>query len=253
MTEATGPVADGADGRLHLRLDGFDGPLDLLLDLARAQKVELRRISVLSLVEQYLEIVEGARRVRLELAADWLVMAAWLAWLKSRLLLPEGSAGAEEGEDAADSLHARLLELQAVRAAAAALGGRPRLGRDVWARGVPESFEVVDRSGFRLSLPALISAYLAGVGRAGRGLQYVPRTPVLWSVGEALERLDRLLGGMPDWSVLERFVPAGLQDGLHRRAAVASTLIASLEMARSGGLRLRQDQAFGPILLRSGG
>ena len=240
-----------ADDRLHVHLDGFDGPLDLLLDLARAQKVELHRISILSLVEQYLAIVEGARRVRLELAADWLVMAAWLAWLKSRLLLPDGAAG--DGEEAVGNLAARLRELQAVRAAAATLGERPQLGRDVFARGAPESFEVVDRSGFKLSVGALVNAYLAAVRRAGARRTYAPDVPVLWSVPDALGRLADLLGQMPDWSVLERFVPPGLADPLHRRAAVASTLVASLEMARAGELRLRQDQAFGPILLRSGG
>ena len=242
--------------RLYLQLDGFDGPLDLLLDLARAQKVELHRISVLDLVDQYLRIVEGARRVRLELQADWLVMAAWLAWLKSRLLLPDDPAAAEDAEAGAGNLADRLRELQAVRAAAAALGERRQLGRDVWSRGVPESFEVIDRSGYRLSTGALVAAYMAAMRRAGGLRSYTPPAPVLWSVNDALARLSALLGRMPDWSVLERFVPdlpVGQSGPLHRRAAVASTLIASLEMARAGALRLRQDDPFGPILVRGGG
>src|SRR5947199_10822422 len=127
------------DPVLHLRLDGFEGPMDLLLELARAQKVDLHRISILQLVEQYLAIIEGAHRVRLDLAADWLVMAAWLAWLKSRLLLPPGTEAAEEGEEAAEVLAGRLVELQAVRDLAVWLGERPQLGVDQFARGAPEN------------------------------------------------------------------------------------------------------------------
>ena len=244
-------MTDDAD-RLLLTLDGFEGPLDLLLDLVRAQKLDLARISILSLVEQYLAIVEGARRVRLELAADWLVMAAWLAWLKSRLLLPPGTSDSDEGEAAAGSLAARLRELQAVRAAAALLAARPQLGHDVFARGAPEDFTRIDRSGLALQAGGLVRAYLGAMRRAGSGRRYTPAPPVLWSVQDALARLGGLLRHVPDWSVLERFVPTGLDDPLHRRAAVASTLIASLELARAGELRLRQDQPFGPILLRSG-
>src|SRR6516225_1819035 len=135
MTSA-GPMSASEADRLALRLEGFEGPLDLLLDLARAQKVDLAKISILALVEQYLTVIEGARRVRLELAADWLVMAAWLAWLKSRLLLPEG-ADAEEGEQAAEVLAARLRDLSAMRSGAAWLSARPQLGQDVFARGAP--------------------------------------------------------------------------------------------------------------------
>ena len=252
MPDAVTDPGAGDPDRLHLHLDGFDGPLDLLLELARAQKVELHDISVLQLVDQYLRIVEGARRVRLELQADWLVMAAWLAWLKSRLLIPDDPAAAQEGEEGMGNLADRLRELQAVRGGAAMLGERRQLGRDVWGRGAPESFEVVDRSGYRLSTAALVASYLAAVRRAGARQSYRPRPPVLWSVNDALGRMSSLLSGMPDWSVLERFVPPGLSEPLHRRAAVASTLVASLEMARAGALRLRQDEPFGPILVRRG-
>ena len=143
---------------LVLRLDGFEGPLDLLLDLARAQKVDLARISILALVEQYLAVIEGARRIRLELAADWLVMAAWLTWLKSRLLLPEGD-DAEEGEQAADVLAARLRDLSAMRAGAAWLAGRPQLGQEVFARGAPEDHTEIDRSRLALDLSSPVPAW----------------------------------------------------------------------------------------------
>jgi segregation and condensation protein A len=130
---------------LVLRLDGFEGPLDLLLDLARTQKVDLAKISILALVEQYLAVIEGARRVRLELAADWLVMAAWLTWLKSRLLVPD-AAEVEEAELAADVLASRLRDLSAIRAAAVWLAARPQLGHDIFARGAPEDHTEIDRS-----------------------------------------------------------------------------------------------------------
>ena len=159
---------------LVLRLEGFEGPLDLLLDLARAQKVDLAKISILALVEQYLAVIEGARRVRLELAADWLVMAAWLTWLKSRLLLPEG-ADAEEGEQAADVLAARLRDLSAMRAAAAWLAGRPQLGQEVFARGAPEDHTEIDRSRLSLDLGSLVRAYLQAMRRRTGTRRYQPR------------------------------------------------------------------------------
>src|SRR5438046_615679 len=146
---------------LVLTLEGFEGPLDLLLDLARSQKVDLAKISILSLVEQYLAVIESARRIRLELAADWLVMAAWLTWLKSRLLLPAGTEAAEEAEQAADVLAARLRDLQTIRAAAAWLALRPQLGHEVFARGAPEDLTETDRSRLAMDLPALLRAYLA--------------------------------------------------------------------------------------------
>src|SRR6185437_2718925 len=167
VMDASSDPAILAPDSLSLRLDGFEGPLDLLLELARSQKVDLARISILSLVEQYLAVIESARRVRLELAADWLVMAAWLTWLKSRLLLPAGSDAAEEGEQAADILAARLRDLQSVRAAAAWLGARPQLGQDVFARGALEDHTEIDRSRLALDLGSLLRAYLAALRRAG--------------------------------------------------------------------------------------
>ena len=250
--EATSDPPAGAQA-LVLRLDGFEGPLDLLLELARGQKVDLARISILALVEQYLAVIEGARRVRLELAADWLVMAAWLTWLKSRLLVPAGGEAAEEGEEAADVLAARLRELQTMRAAAQWLGARPVLGQDVFARGEPEDFSVVDRSKLALDLTGLVRAYLGALRRAAASKPYRPPTVSLWSVQEALARLASLMGSLPDWSTLDAYLPEGLGTPLERRGALASTLLAGLEMARGGGLRLRQEAAFAPIEVRRGG
>jgi len=234
---------------LSLRLEGFEGPLDLLLELARAQKVDLARISILALVEQYLAVIEGARRVRLEMAADWLVMAAWLTWLKSRLLLPRGTEAAEEGEAAADILATRLANLSAMRTAAAWLGSRAQLGQDVFRRGAPEDFSEVDRSRLALDLGSLVQAYLAAMRRGGRNRRYQPRPITLWSVQDALRRLGVLLGSLPDWASLDQFLPDTLGSPLERRGALASTLLAGLEMARSGAVRLRQETDFGPILV----
>jgi len=236
-------------GQLLLRLEGFEGPLDLLLELARAQKLDLARISILALVEQYLAVIEGAQAVRLELAADWLVMAAWLAWLKSRLLLPAGSPEAEEGERAADVLAARLAMLEGTRAAALWLGVRTLLGRDVFARGMPESFVEIDRSRFRLDMSSFLAAYLGALRRAQQAVRYQPAPLTIWSVQDALGRLERLLGSLPDWVSLEQFLPEHVGGPEERRAALASTLLASLEMARDGALRLRQERPFGPVLV----
>jgi len=245
--------SEGGPDSLVLQLEGFEGPLDLLLDLVRTQKFDLGKISILALVEQYLAVIEGARRIRLELAADWLVMAAWLAWLKSRLLLPAQSPEAEEAEAAADVLAARLRDLQAMRAAAAWLGGRPQLGQEVFARGAPEDHTEVDRSRLVLDLASLVRGYVVAARRgAGRKRHYQPRPVSLWSVKDALRRLGALLGSLPDWSSLDAYLPEVLGDPLQRRAALASTLVAGLEMARGGALRMRQETAFGPILLRRG-
>jgi segregation and condensation protein A len=251
-TATAGAPVTAAPQSLHLRLEGFEGPLDLLLELARAQKVDVARISIVALVDQYLAVLEAARGLRLELAADWLVMAAYLAWLKSRLLIPpEEAEGEDDAEALAGQLADRLAELEAVRAAARWLNARPILGLDVFARGAPETLTVEDRSGLAADLPGLLQAYVAARRRAASKRPYRPKPRRLWTVQEALERLSRLLGGLPSWAVLQRFLPEGLADPVERRAAIASTLIASLEMARGGGVELRQERAFGPILLRA--
>jgi segregation and condensation protein A len=233
-----------------LRLEGFEGPLDLLLDLARSQKVDLAQISILALVDQYLAIIEGARRVRLELAADWLVMAAWLAWLKSRLLVPAGVEEAEDAEIAAEGLASRLADLQRMRMAALWLGARPQLGLDVFARGAPEDLTETDRSGLLLDLPSLMRGHIGALRRQLGRRRYAPRMTPWWSVQDALRRLGLMLGQMPDWTELARFLPESLPDAAALRAAMASTLLASLEMGRSGDIDLRQEQAFGPIAIR---
>ena len=244
-------MAEADPDALVLHLDGFDGPMDLLLDLARAQKFDLAQISIIALVDQFLAVVEGARRVRLELAADWLVMAAWLTWLKSRLLLPAGEE-AEEAELAAETLASRLRDLQAVRALSAWLGHRPALGFDVFARASPEDHAEIDRSRLSADLPGLMRAYLAALRRAAGTRAYRPIAITYWSVQDALARLASLLGGVPNWASLERFLPDLPGSPIARRAAMASTLLASLEQARDGRLRLRQVDAFGPILVRAG-
>jgi segregation and condensation protein A len=240
------------DPVLHLRLDGYEGPLDLLLDLARAQKLDLAGISIVALVDQYLAVIDRARGMRLELQAEWLVMAAWLAWLKSRLLLPKEEAGADEDPEAlASRLTERLAELEVMRAGAAWLGQQPQLGRDVFARGAPENLTIEDRSGLRADLAALCQAYVAGRRRVMAQRPYRPKPRRLWSVQDALARLTQVLGDLPSWGVLQRFLPEAVElDTVERRVALASTLIASLEMAKGGHLDLRQDRAFGPILLR---
>lgn len=243
-----------AESQLQLHLDGFEGPLDLLLELARAQKVDISTISILSLVDQYVAVIERSRaegEYRLEIAAEWLVMAAWLLWLKSRLLVPEEERQGEDPEALAEALTERLVTLERMRAASLWLGRRPWLGFDVFQRGAPESLKVEDRTGISADLPALLQAYVAGRRRALALRPYRPKPRRLWSVQEALIRLTRLFGDMPEWATLQHFLPTDLQlDPVERRAALASTLIAGLEMARGGGIELQQELPFGPILLR---
>jgi segregation and condensation protein A len=235
---------------LALNLDGFEGPLDLLLDLARAQKVDIRRISIIALVDQYIAVLEGAQKIRLEIAADWLVMAAWLTWLKSRLLLPEEIEPEEDAEALAERLTARLAELDRMRHAAFWLSGQVQLGRDSFGRGAPEILRMEDRSGIVADLPALLRAYAGARRRATAATPYAPKPRKLFSVGEALARLRALLGQSPGWTVLQGFIPASLTTPLERRAALASGLIAALEEARGGSIELRQDHAFGPLMIR---
>jgi segregation and condensation protein A len=235
---------------LALNLDGFEGPLDLLLDLARAQKVDIRRISIIALVDQYIAVLEGAQKIRLEIAADWLVMAAWLTWLKSRLLLPEELEPEEEADALAERLTERLAELDRMRHAAFWLSGQVQLGRESFGRGEPEILRMEDRSGIVADLPALLRAYAGARRRATAATPYAPKPRRLFSVGEALARLRALLGQSPGWTVLQGFIPASLITPLERRAALASGLIAALEEARGGGIELRQDHAFGPLMIR---
>jgi segregation and condensation protein A len=232
-------------------IDGFEGPLDLLLELARRQKVDLARISVLALAEQYLAFIEQAQRVRLELAADYLVMAAWLAYLKSRLLLPEPPSAEEQGAaELADALARRLQRLEQIRLAAEKLIDRPTLGRDFFARGNPESIAVTRRSQYEASLYDLLAAYARQ--RQKHALSRVQlRRRIVWSLAEAREALSRLLGVAVDWIDMDNWLLAYCVDPGMRRTARASSFSASLEFAREGKLELRQDQAFAPIWVRA--
>jgi len=241
-----------ADPTMTVRIDGYEGPLDLLLDLARAQKVDLAKLSIVALVDQYLLVIADAQALRLELAADWLVMAAWLAWLKSRLLVPDPDAdeAALSPEALAGQLAERLAELERMRVATGWLNRQPQLGQEVWARGAPESFTVEYRTGLSADLPALLAAYGGVLRRLAAQRPYRPKPRRLWTVQDAVQRLGVLLGTMPSWAMLSRFLPEGLSDPVERRAATASTLIASLELARDGRLDLRQDRAFGPVMLK---
>jgi segregation and condensation protein A len=240
---------DEAD-QLVLDLDGYEGPIDVLLTLARDQKVDLARISILELADQYLAFIARARHLRLEIAADYLVMAAWLAYLKSRLLLPEPAGpGEPSGAELAAALAFQLRRLESMQDAGAKLMARPHLGRDLFARGLPEPVEVVTHPVFALSLYELLGAYGHIAGRRQHGvLRIVPAE--LYSMDDALHRLRSMIGHSPDWQSLMSFLPPGLKGPLWRRSIVAATFAASLELVRAGTAELRQDRLFGPIFLR---
>ena len=243
------------EDRLLLDLDGFEGPLDVLLTLAREQKVDLARISILKLADQYLDFVNRIRQRHLDLAAEYLVMAAWLAYLKSRLLLPEPEPEPEDQPSAAemaDILAFRLRRLEAMQQAGTTLVNRARLGRDIFARGEPEEVRVVTHSLFDLQLFDLLKAYADHVVRTSvRTLRI--EAPDLYSVEDALRRLERMLGTMPDWSVLSAYLPSIQGDSLKMKSAMASTFIAALELAKQGRLQLRQDGGpYSPIYVKAG-
>lgn len=243
--------------RLLLDLDGWEGPLDVLLQLARDQKVDLAKISILKLADQYLDFVQKVGREQIDLAAEYLVMAAWLAYLKSRLLLPEPEP--EPGEELspaemAAALAFRLRRLEAMQKAGAHLFTRRLLDRDVFARGAPEDIEVISRSIFDLDLYDLLKAYADHVVRNSVRTLTV-EAPDLWSVEHALARLEAMLGigSLPEWSVLMAYLPAIEGDSLKMKSAMASTFVAALELAKQGKLVLRQDgAAYSPIYIRAG-
>lgn len=238
-------------GALVLDLEGFEGPIDVLLQLARDQKVDLTQISILQLAEQYLEFIREARRLRLELAADYLVMAAWLAYLKSRLLLPEPE-GEEEpsGAEMAAALAFQLQRLEAMQNAGQELMKLPQLGQGIFGRGAPERIPRTTTATYDVSLYDLLSAYGRVKGSEQRSHNLRVLSLNLYSVEDAVERLRALLGDMPGWRTLSTFLPADLRDSLMLRSAVATTFSASLEMVKAGKVQLRQDNAFGPIYLR---
>ncbi|MFX0544604.1 segregation and condensation protein A [Roseovarius sp. S1116L3] len=236
---------------LIVDVDGFEGPLDLLLTLSRTQKVDLRKISVLQLARQYLEFVEKARQLRLELAADYLVMAAWLAFLKSRLLLPpDPEEDGPSGEDLAAHLAFQLERLQAMRDVAARLMARGQLGRDFFARGRPE--EVTRRRSVRYT--ATLLDLMQGYARTRTRDEFRPYAmdrEAIFSLEQALDRMRGLIGFGGDWTDISTYLPEGFgTDPARRRSAMASTFAASLELAKEGRVELRQGEVFGPIELR---
>jgi segregation and condensation protein A len=242
------------DETLLITVDGFEGPLDLLLTLARNQKVDIAKISILKLAEQYLEFVEGAKKLNLELAADYLVMAAWLAYLKSRLILPQekDSDGEPTADEMATRLRWRLQRLDAMRAASTRLMGRERLDRDVFGRGDPEAVNVIKLRTYKDTLYDLLTAYATDRVRKLGGKTYRPEMAPVLAIEEARERLERMLCRISDWSALTAMLPFEWSGGARRRSAMASTLLAALEMARDGKVQLQQASPFAEIYVRDG-
>ena len=236
--------------QLVLDLDGFEGPIDVLLSLARDQKVDITKISILELAEQYLIFVKEAQRLNLELAADYLVMAAWLAFLKSRILLPVPESEDEPtGEELAAMLQFQLQRLDAMRQAGKQLTDRPRLGYDVFARGAPEVFRAETTAILDVKLFEVLKAYADFTLRSDKEPLRIFATK-LFSVEEALERLRPLLGTTMDWTSLQTFLPSDLSDPVLARSALAAHFIASLELVRDGVAEISQSGAFQPVLIR---
>lgn len=249
--EAIEPLA-APEEALLVTVDGFEGPLDLLLSLARDQKVDLAKISVLRLAEQYLEFIEQARRINLELAADYLVMAAWLAYLKSKLILPQ--VHVVDGEPTADEMAARLRwrlqRLNTMREAATRLMARDRLGREVFQRGDPEPVNVVKLRTYKDSLYDLLTSYSTQRVKKLGGKTYQPKLVPVLLIEEARERLERMLGRISDWSGLSKLLPFEWSGGERRRSALASTLLACLELARDGRIEIRQLKPFDEVYVK---
>jgi segregation and condensation protein A len=234
---------------LTLTLDGWEGPLDLLLSLARAQKVDLTQISILQLVEQYLVYLAEARALKVEIAADYLVMAAWLAYLKSCLLLPRDPEADPSPEEIALRLQLRLQRLEAMREAGARLLGRDRIGRDVFVRGAPEGLRLVRKAAWQVRDFDLFAAY--GVVRARtQPTMHVVHPRAVMTLEEAIERVSRMIGTAIEWTFLESFLPS-TQDPQFRRSALASSFLAALELARRGRLDIAQQEPFAPIKIKA--
>jgi segregation and condensation protein A len=235
---------------LVVDVEGFEGPLDLLLVLARQQKVDLTRISILALADQFLAFIEEARRLRLELAADYLVMAAWLAYLKSRLLLPEPAPGdGPSAEDMATALAERLRRLEAFRSVAEKLVALPQLGRDVFQRGDPEPIAEIKRPQWSATLYDLLSAYAAQRQKQALAHVRVGKRDV-WSLAEAREALERLIGKAADWSRLDELLMTYVVEASMVPTVLASSFAATLELAREGRIELHQLRPFAPLFLR---
>jgi segregation and condensation protein A len=247
--EADVAPVEADEGRLTIDIDGWEGPLDVLLSLARTQKVDLRQISILQLVEQYLGFIENARTLKLELAADYLVMAAWLAYLKSALLLPKDPDIDPSPEELALRLQLRLERLNAMRESGARLMARDRIGRDIFLRGEPEGLRVVRTTAWDVSYFELISAYGQMQARTAPVLHVVKRRAVM-TLEEALERVSAMIGQTLDWTSLEAFLPRDASPQL-RRSALASSFLAMLELAKRGTIDLMQEDSFSPLLVKA--
>lgn len=238
--------------QLLVYLDGFDGPIDMLLSLARDQKVDLTKISILALANQYLEFVEKARAVRLELAADYLVMAAWLAYLKSRLLIPQEEKKHAEpsAQELADALQFQLRRLEAMRKVANDLFHLPRLGYNVFGRGEPEGLRVQVVAKYEMTLYDLLKSY-GEIKQRQQNSVYKLNPVKLFSLEDAIARMEQMMGKIPrDWVSLFMFLPSGLTDRIVKRSAVASTFGGALEMAKRGLIHIQQDKNYAPIYIR---
>ena len=233
---------------LTIEIEGWEGPLDLLLALARSQKVDLRQLSILQLVDQYLSYVNEARELKLELAADYLVMAAWLAYLKSALLLPRDPEIEPSPEEMALRLQLRLERLSAMREAGARLVARDRLGRDVFMRGAPEGLKTVRKSRWQAEIYDLISAYGQISARTRPVMHIVAVRPVM-TLEDAIQRVSELVGQRIAWSTIESFLPEDAS-GSYRKSALASSFVAALELAKQGRVEIRQKSAFAPLYVR---
>lgn len=234
---------------LTIDVEGWEGPLDLLLTLARNQKVDLRAISILELVDQYIAFVDQARELKLELAADYLVMAAWLAYLKSALLLPRNPEESPSPEELALRLQLRLERLNAMREAGARLVARDRLGRDIFRRGAPEGLRVVRKGLYQAEIYDLIAAY-GRISARTRPVMHVVAVRDVMTLEEAIERVASLVGTRIDWTTIESFLPEGAT-GTYRKSALASSFVAALELAKQGRVELQQKSAFAPLYLKA--
>jgi len=260
--ETDSDPSEGNDGvdQLLLNLDGYEGPIDVLLELSRNQKVDLAKISILQLVRQYLIFIERAKQKNLELAAEYLVMAAWMAYLKSRLFLPKEENSDEPSAEAmAEALQFQLIRLEAMQNAAEKLLERPRLGVGVFARGKgagSDAFETTTVTNWQISLLDLLQAY-GGIEQRKQSKEYDLPVFSLMSTESAMERLTKMLGSLPRkgassaWATLQSFIPEGLDDPLYARSAMASTFTAGLELAKQGQLEFRQEGAFRPVYMRA--
>jgi segregation and condensation protein A len=235
---------------LVIDVEGFEGPLDLLLTLARQQKVDLAKISILALADQYVSFIERVRKLRLELAADYLVMAAWLAYLKSRLLLPEQhEPDGMSAEELATALAQRLRRLEAIRRLAEQLLNRPQLGREVFARGFPEPIAEIKKPEWSATLYDLLSAYAGQRQKQARAYVRLPKRTV-WSLAEARAAIERLIGQATDWRILDEYLIAYMVESSHAATVRASSFAAALELVREGRVEMHQQAAFAPLYVR---